>query len=212
MRRRKSSLSPPSWTSADTPPQTTTWVGVDHLSGLPPNSPIAVVGIGGLGGLGIQFAKAKGFRVAAVDIRPEGRALASEVPVKPDLIVDPNEDGIDDKLKAWSDNLGFAGVVICTDYNDATMWAINHLRPRGVAVEIGLPTKPLSFDAFKVVFDEIQIRGSLVSNKEQAEAMMKVVAEHGISTYINAVTIEEAVDLPDMYMDPHLKGRLVVRF
>lgn len=179
---------------------------------LPPGSAFAVVGIGGLGGLGIQFAKAQGFRVAAIDNREEGRALAAEVPVKPDLILDPHEKDAEDKLKEWADKLGPAGIMICTDYIEATTWALKQLRPRGIAVELGLPTKPFEFEPFKLVFDETQIRGSVVANKEQTAEMMRAVAKHKIRTKITPIKLEEALKLPESYMDPHLKGRLVLKF
>jgi len=33
-----------------------------------------------------------------------------------------------------------------------------------------------------------------------------------IRNRVTTVTIDEAPKLPDMYMDPHLKGRLVLKF
>jgi D-arabinose 1-dehydrogenase-like Zn-dependent alcohol dehydrogenase len=153
-----------------------------------------------------------GFKVVAIDNREEGRALAAENPLKPDLIVDPNEEGIADKLKEWSGGLGLNGFVVCTDYVDATSWALPHLRPRGTLVELGLPTKNFEFEPFKAIFEELTIKGSLVASKKQTEDMLKTVAKHGITTKINVLTPEEGVKLPDLYMDPHLKGRLVVKF
>lgn len=164
-----------------------------------------------MGGLGIQFAKAKGYRVAAIDNRPEGRALAAEVPLKPDLIVDPNQEGAQAMLKQWTGGLGLAGVIICTDKHEATTWALQAIRTRGIAVEIGLPTDPFPLDAFNLVFREIVYKGSLVSSRTQAEDMMQTVAKHKITTHIRPISMEEALDLPDLYMDKHLKGRLVVK-
>jgi D-arabinose 1-dehydrogenase-like Zn-dependent alcohol dehydrogenase len=40
--------------------------------------------------------------------------------------------------------------------------------------------------------------------------MMKFVAEKGVRSYVTRIGLEEAVDLPERYMNPHLKGRLVV--
>ena len=54
-------------------------------SGVTGPAPIGTVGIGGLGALGIQFAKALGHSVVVIDNRPEGRALAAEVPLKSGL-------------------------------------------------------------------------------------------------------------------------------
>ena len=76
---------------------------------------------------------------------------------------------------------------------------------------LGLPTTPLRFDAFDLVFKELDITGSLVATVEEAREMMKVVEDFGIKSHINVVTLDQAPELPAMYMDPHLKGRLVVK-
>jgi hypothetical protein len=42
--------------------------------------------------------------------------------------------------------------------------------------------------------------------------MLKVVKENGVKSHLTVVPFEGAVDLPDLYMDPHLKGRLVLKY
>jgi D-arabinose 1-dehydrogenase-like Zn-dependent alcohol dehydrogenase len=76
---------------------------------------------------------------------------------------------------------------------------------------LGLPTTPLRFDAFDLVFKELKIIGSLVATVEEARKMMKVVDDFGIRSHLNVISIDRAPELPDLYMDPHLKGRLVVK-
>ncbi|RYP49352.1 hypothetical protein DL768_004912 [Monosporascus sp. mg162] len=70
----------------------TVWGALEKATnGLKPGDTVAVVGIGGLGHLGVQFSRATGFRTIAVDSRPEGRQLATEVSnpaLKPDLVID----------------------------------------------------------------------------------------------------------------------------
>jgi D-arabinose 1-dehydrogenase-like Zn-dependent alcohol dehydrogenase len=170
------------------------------------------VGIGGLGSLAVQFAKALGHPVVAVDNRREGRTLAQETPLKADVVIDFNDADATDKIKKWAGDGGLPGIVITTDNNAATNWALSTLRPHGVAVPLGLPVPNVQFDSFALVFQELVIKGSVVSTKEQAAAMMKVVAKHGIKSHITAIPLEEAAEkLPGAYLDPHLKGRLVVK-
>jgi hypothetical protein len=42
--------------------------------------------------------------------------------------------------------------------------------------------------------------------------MLRCVQEHGIKNHLNIVDFERSVELPELYMNKHLKGRLVVRF
>ena len=42
-------------------------------------------------------------------------------------------------------------------------------------------------------------------------ALLKMVDKHGIRSHITTVTLDDVPKLPEMYMDPHLKGRLVMK-
>lgn len=149
--------------------------------------------------------------MVAVDNRKEGRALAQETPLKADLVVDFSDKDAADKIKKWAGDGGLPAIVITTDNNDATNWMLSTLRPHGVAVPLGLPIPNVQFDSFALVFQELTIVGSVVSTKEQAAEMMKVVAKHGIRSHITTIPLEKVPEmLPGGYMDPHLKGRLVV--
>ena len=161
--------------------------------------------------MGIQFAKALGHPVVAIDSRPEGRKLASEFPLKADLVVDSANPHAISTIKSWAGNDGLAGIIISTDNVEATEWGLTTLRPHGVAVPLGLPPSGFKFDAFVVVFNELTIKGSLVASRQQAERMMEVVAKHKIRSHITTVGLEEVPKLTDMYMDPHLTGRLVMK-
>jgi D-arabinose 1-dehydrogenase-like Zn-dependent alcohol dehydrogenase len=133
-----------------------------------------------------------------------------EVPLKPDVVVDPTEESAQEKLKQWAGGVGLAGVIICTDKHEATTWALKAVRTRGIVVEIGLPVDPFPVDAFNLIFRELTYKGSLVSSKEQAQDMMQTVAKHGIATHVTPISLKEGLDVPGLYMNKHLKGRLVV--
>lgn len=80
------------------------------------------------------------------------------------------------------------------------------MRPRGPAGGPGF-----TFSAFKLNFSELVIKGSLVATRNQVQDMMQVVAKHGIRGHVTTVSMEDAVDLPNKYLDAHLKGRLVLK-
>jgi D-arabinose 1-dehydrogenase-like Zn-dependent alcohol dehydrogenase len=176
-----------------------------------PAAPVGIIGIGGLGSLAVQFAKALGHPVVAVDNREEGRALATEPNLKADLVLDFGDSEAVDKIKSWAGRDGLAAVIVCTDNVEATEWSLNTLRPHGVAVPLGLPTTGFKFDAFTVIFNEIVIKGSLVATRDQAEDMLRVVADHQIESHLTVVPFDDAPKLPDMYMSSNLKGRLVLK-
>lgn len=190
--------------------QATVWGGIIE-AGLKPSEPIGIVGIGGLGSLAVQFAKALGHAVVAVDDRSEGRELAQENSLKADLVVDFNDSEATEKIKAWAGKGGLPAVVVSTDDVPAIKWSTTILKPYGVCVPLGLPTAGFSFDAFDVVFQMRTIKGSLVASKSQVEDMLKVVAKFDIRSHVTTVPLHKVPDLPEMYLNPHLKGRLVMK-
>jgi D-arabinose 1-dehydrogenase-like Zn-dependent alcohol dehydrogenase len=177
--------------------------------------PVAVVGIGGLGQLAIQFLKALGHPTIAIDNRPEGRDLAQEVgpkALRADAVVDYNDkDATEKVLQFGGEAGGVAGVIVCTDDVPATEWSLKILRPRGVCVPLGLPPGGFKFGAFDLVFKEQVVKGSLVANKSLVDEMFKIVEKHSVRSHITTVGFKDVPKLPDMYMDKHLKGRLVLK-
>lgn len=180
-------------------------------AGITGPAPVGIIGIGGLGSLAIQFAKALGCPVVAIDNRQEGRALAREPLLKADLVVDFEDPDALNSVKSWAGRDGLAAVIVCTDNVEATEWSLNLLRPHGVAVPVGLPTSGFKFSAFTLIFSELVIKGSLVATRTQVEDMLDIVAKYQVKSHVTTVTLEGAVQLPDLYMNPHLKGRLVLK-
>jgi len=174
---------------------------------------VAIVGIGGVGHLGIQFAKAMGYRTVAIDNRPEGLELALEVPhhLKPDLVVDSGAADADDKILDFTLGEGLAGVVVCTDSVQANAWSLQQLGNKGVMVPLGLPKDKWQFDSEAMVFRELSIRGSYVASAEEVEEMLNLVSKHSISSHLTVLEFDQIPSLVDRYLDSSMKGRLVIQ-
>jgi D-arabinose 1-dehydrogenase-like Zn-dependent alcohol dehydrogenase len=174
---------------------------------------VAVVGIGGVGHLGIQFAKALGYKTVAIDNRPEGRQLAQEVPehLKPDLVVDSTASDADGKILEFTAGEGLAGVVVCTDSIQANAWSLQQLGNKGVMVPLGLPADKWQFDSEAMVFRELTIKGSYVASADEVEEMLKVVAKHSISSHLTVLDFDQIPSLVERYLHTSMKGRLVIK-
>lgn len=61
---------------------------------------------------------------------------------------------------------------------------------------LGLSTAPLRFDAFDMVFKELEVVGSLVATVEEARDMMKVVDDFDTRSHLNVISIDQAPELP----------------
>ena len=192
----------------------TVWGALQKLKPeVKPGETVAIVGIGGLGQLGIQFAKAMGYKTIAIDNRPEGRRLALDISenLKPDLVIDSAAADADEKILKFTNDEGLAGVVVCTDSIEANTWSLQQLGIGGVMVPVGLPKARWQFDSEAMVFRELTIRGVYVASAEIVEEMLKVVDEYGISSHITTFDFDEIPNIVERYADHSMKGRLVVR-
>ena len=174
---------------------------------------VAIVGIGGVGHLAVQFSKAMGYRTIAIDNRPEGRQLATELPthLKPNYVVDSSAPDAQEKLLQFTSGEGLAGIVVCTDSIQANAWSLQQLGNRGVMVPLGLPKDKWQFDSDAMVFRELTIRGSYVASAVEVQDMFKVVGEYGIASHLTVLEFDQIPNILDQYLHPSMKGRLVVR-
>ncbi|KAH6691088.1 chaperonin 10-like protein [Leptodontidium sp. MPI-SDFR-AT-0119] len=189
----------------------TVWNALSQCN-LKPGQTVGIIGIGGLGILAVQFAKALGYQTVAVDNCLENLTLSSDTGpgLEPDLLVDYNDSEGTPKIWNFTDGLGLRAAVVCNDDVQAAEWSLKLLQPRGTCVPLGLPEKGYHFNAFDLVFNELVIKGSLCASRDSVEAMMKVVAKHGIKSHITAVALKDAAALPTKYKNRDFKGRLVV--
>ncbi|KAL3961163.1 hypothetical protein ACCO45_006280 [Purpureocillium lilacinum] len=194
----------------------TVWGSLEKVTaGLGSGEVVAIVGIGGLGHLGLQFAKALGFHTIAVDSRPAGRQLATEMAnpnLRPDYVVDSsNIKAATRSILGFTNGVGVAAAVVCTDSIEANRWALQTLRVGGVLGVLGLPANPWQFDAELLVFRELSIKGSYVAGRKATERMIETVGKAGIQSYLTTISFGEIPDIVEMYEEKSFKGRLVVQ-
>jgi len=139
-----------------------------------PGDWIVISGIGGLGHLGVQYAKAMGLNVCAVDI-DDGK-LAHAKRLGADATVNAKTaDAIESVKKATSG--GAHGVLITAPSLAAFKQGVGMTRKWGTCVLVGLPPGEFPTPLFDVVANCITIRGSFVGNRlDMAEALSFAVA------------------------------------
>jgi len=134
-----------------------------------PGEWVVISGAGGLGHLGIQYAKAMGLHVCAVDI--DDAKLAHAKRLGADAIVNAKEgDPIAAVIKATGG--GAHGVLITAPSLSAFKQGVGMTRKCGTCVLVGLPPGEFPTPLFDVVANCITIRGSFVGNRrDMAEAL-----------------------------------------
>ena len=146
----------------------TTYKGIKETKARP-GQWIAISGIGGLGHLAIQYAKAMGLHVVAVDI-DDGK-LAHAMSLGADLAVNARHGDPAEAVKKGTGG-GAHGVVITAPSLPAFKQGVAMTRKRGTCVLIGLPPGEFPTPLFNVVANCITIRGSFVGTRgDMAEAL-----------------------------------------
>jgi len=136
---------------------------------------IAISGAGGLGHLAVQYAKAMGLLVCAVDI-DDGK-LAHATRLGADLTINANHSDPAAAVKKATGG-GAHGVLITAPSLAAFKQGVAMTRKCGTCVLVGLPPGEFPVALFDLVVDCITIRGSFVGTRlDMAETL--AFAAHG---------------------------------
>lgn len=134
-----------------------------------PGEWIVISGIGGLGHLGVQYARAMGLHVCAVDI-DDGK-LAHAKLLGADAVVNARNGDVIEAVKKVT-NGGAHGVLITAPSLAAFKQGVGMTRKFGTCVLVGLPPGEFPTPLFDVVANCITIRGSFVgTRRDMAEAL-----------------------------------------
>ena len=146
----------------------TTYKGIKETKARP-GQWLLISGIGGLGHLGVQYAKAMGLHVCAVDI--DDAKLAHATKLGADAVVNAKHpDAVKAVIKATDG--GAHGVLITAPSLPAFKQGVAMTRKLGTCVLVGLPPGEFPTPLFDVVANCITIRGSFVGNRQDmAEAL-----------------------------------------
>jgi propanol-preferring alcohol dehydrogenase len=126
-----------------------------------PGDTVVVSGIGGLGHLAVQYAKAMGLHVIAVDVAEDKTRLAREVGV--DLAINAaTQDAVAEVKRACG---GADGVLVTAVSPKAFEQAVAMLGKRGTMSLVGLPPGTFPLSIFDTVLNRKTIRGSIVGTR-----------------------------------------------
>jgi propanol-preferring alcohol dehydrogenase len=164
----------------------TTYKGIKETE-VRPGEWLAISGIGGLGQLAVQYAKAMGLHVAALDITEDKLALArasgAEVTVNAKA-----PDAAAQMVKLTSG--GAHGVLVTAVSPVAFAQALKMVRRRGTVSLVGLPPGEFRTPIFDVVLNRITIRGSIVGGREDLAEAIQFAAEGKVRAEIHKTKLD----------------------
>jgi len=183
----------------------TTYKGLKETEARP-GEWVVISGVGGLGHVAVQYAKAMGLHVAAVDLGAEKLQLARKLGAE--LTVDA---GTEDPSRAIQEKIGGAqGVLVTAVSPVAFKQAFGMLRRGGTCVLNGLPPGEFSVSIFDVVLNRYTLRGSIVGTRIDLEEALAFAADGKVKATIETQPLEAINDVFSRLKQGKVNGRVVL--
>lgn len=186
----------------------TTYKGIKETEARP-GEWIAISGIGGLGHVAIQYAKAMGLHVVALDVAEEKLALARSLGAE--LAINAGApDAISQVLKQTGG--GAHGVLVTAVSPPAFSQALQFVRRKGTVSLVGLPPGDFATPIFDVVLKRITLRGSIVGTRKDLAEAIEFASEGKVKAHIHQRSLE---DINGVFADlkaGKVDGRIVIKF
>jgi propanol-preferring alcohol dehydrogenase len=171
-----------------------------------PGEWVVISGIGGLGHMAVQYAKAMGMHVAAVDIFEDKLALAKKLGA--DIVVDARKaDAVETLQKATG---GAHGALVTAVSPKAMEQAFHMLRSHGTMALVGLPPGMISLPVFDTVLKRITVRGSIVGTRQDLEESLQFAGEGKVKTHFTWDKLENINAIFDKMEKGQIDGRIVL--
>ncbi|MEW6441177.1 MAG: alcohol dehydrogenase AdhP [bacterium] len=183
----------------------TTYKGLKE-SEVRPGQWVVISGIGGLGHVAVQYAKAMGLRVVAVDIGAAQLKLASDLGAE--LVVNP---ATTDPVAEVQRQIGGAhGALITAVSPKAFSQGINMLRSGGTCSLVGLPPGEFSMPIVEVVLKRLTVRGSIVGTRKDLREALQFAAEGKVVASIEVAPFAQVNSVFERLRAGKVSGRVVL--
>jgi len=173
-----------------------------------PGQWVVISGIGGLGHVAVQYARAMGLRVAAVDIDDDKLALARKLGAE----VAVNARTTDPAAWLQKEIGGAHGVLVTAVSPKAFSQAIGMVRRGGTIALNGLPPGDFATPIFDVVLKAITIRGSIVGTRSDLQEALDFAAHGDVKATVSTARLDDVNDVLGRLRDGKVEGRVVLDF
>jgi propanol-preferring alcohol dehydrogenase len=168
---------------------------------------VAISGIGGLGHMAVQYAKAMGYRVVAVDVHDSKLGLARELGA--DLTFNAVDDDPVGELQSQLG--GVRGALVTAVSNSAFAQAVGMLRRGGFLSLVGLPPGDFPLPIFEVVLKRITVRGSIVGTRNDLAEALEFAAAGKVASHFAWDELDNINAIFERMKAGQIDGRVVLR-
>jgi len=171
-----------------------------------PGNWVVISGIGGLGHMAVQYAKAMGLNVAAVDVDDAKLALARRL----GAAVTVNAKTADPVAYLKAEIGGAHGVLVTAVSPKAFEQAIGMVRRGGTVSLNGLPPGQFPLDIFGMVLNGVTVRGSIVGTRLDLQESLDFAAQGKVRATVSTDRLENINDVFARMRRGAIEGRVVL--
>ncbi|WP_323149225.1 alcohol dehydrogenase AdhP [Pseudomonas oryzihabitans] len=171
-----------------------------------PGNWVVISGIGGLGHMAVQYARAMGLNVAAVDVDDRKLDLARRLGAE--VTVNTREQ---DPAAYLKKEIGGAhGALVTAVSPKAFEQAIGMTRRGGTIALNGLPPGDFPLSIFDMVLNGTTVRGSIVGTRLDLQEALDFAGEGKVKATVSAEPLENINDIFARMHEGGIEGRVVI--
>ncbi|MDV0438311.1 alcohol dehydrogenase AdhP [Xanthomonas sacchari] len=171
-----------------------------------PGNWVVISGIGGLGHMAVQYAKAMGLNVAAVDVDDAKLALATRL----GATVTVNARTTDPVTYLKKEIGGAHGALVTAVSPKAFEQAIGMVRRGGTVSLNGLPPGQFPLDIFGMVLNGVTVRGSIVGTRLDLQESLEFAEQGKVAATVATDTLDNVNDVFARMHAGKIEGRIVL--
>ena len=168
-----------------------------------PGQKVGIVGLGGLGHMGLKLAHAMGAKVTLFTTSPGKEADAKRLGA--DAVVISKDP---DAMAAQGETFDFILDTVAAEHDINAYLGL--LKRDGTLVQVGAPEKPLPMQVFSVIWRRRNFAGSLIGGIAETQEMLDFCAEHGITSDIEMIPIDQIETAYARMLKSDVKYRFVI--
>ena len=184
----------------------TTYKGLKETEARP-GEWVVISGVGGLGHVAIQYARAMGLRVAAVDIDDDKLRLACGLGAE----IAVNATHADPAAELQRQIGGAHAALVTAVSPPAFRKAIGTLRSGGTCVLVGLPPGDFPAPIFDIVLKRLTVRGSIVGTRLDLREALAFAADGHVRATIEYQPLDAIGDVFARLRGGDINGRVVLK-
>ncbi|AFR95345.1 alcohol dehydrogenase, propanol-preferring [Cryptococcus neoformans] len=165
---------------------------------------------GGLGHLAVQYAKAMGLKVVAIDTGAAKEKLVKSLGADAWVDFKTTKDLVAD-VKAATGGQGPAAAIVTASHKTGYSQAIDYLKPSGTLVAVGLPNAEMGANVFWTVFKSIRIQGSYVGNRQDAIESLQLVEDGKVKVIFEQKPLADLKAVYEGLEEGKIAGRIVLQ-